>query len=190
MAKMPDPVKGKKSKSAVSNASAVRKAEEASRRSERGPAKPKYTKASTVQGSSEAAKRGAGAARNAMGGFGKTRTSQKSNRAAGVETGGVRKVVVTSRGGNTGGFGRTTGVNAEERRKRGVYRQGRAAGGFGETRGYVNAAKPENKNAFRNMAKRAANASRASKSRAASASASKQKSLAVGRAKGKASRMK
>lgn len=50
--------------------------------------------------------------------------------------------------------------------------------------------KPENKKAFKNMAKKEANKSRAQISRSASAASAKQKGLAMGRAKGKVNRMK
>lgn len=75
MAKLPDPVKKKTAKSAVSRSAAIKKAETATAKAERGPVAPKsrYPKMSTASGAAEAAKRGAGAARNAMGGFGKTK---------------------------------------------------------------------------------------------------------------------
>lgn len=78
MAKLPDPVKKKASKSGVSRSAAIKKAETATAKAERGPAKARYPKMTTVSGASEAAKRGAGAARNKMGGFGATAKRSQS----------------------------------------------------------------------------------------------------------------
>ena len=87
MAKMPDPVKKKAVKSAVAKKAAMKKAEVAESKASRGPvaSKSRYPKQSTLKGATEAAKRGAGAARNKMGGFGKT-----APRRAAVKGGTVR----------------------------------------------------------------------------------------------------
>lgn len=90
MAKLPDPVKKKTSKSGVSRSAAIKKAEAATSRAERGPAKARYPKMTTVSGASEAAARGRAAARvdkRGSSGFGATkpRSSGSSLRATGAE---------------------------------------------------------------------------------------------------------
>ena len=125
MAKLPDPVKKKVAKSGVSRSAAIKKAQTAEAKASRGPvaSKSRYPKMSTASGAAEAAKRGAGAARNAMGGFGKTKASPiisnedkigsqrnrqraiaKKQSTARAEAAKPKRV---TRGGNTGGFGAT-----------------------------------------------------------------------------------
>lgn len=74
MARMSDPVKGKKSVPTTSKKTAIAKATMATGKAERGVVAPKsrYPQMSSASGAAAAAKRGSGAERSKMGGFGKT----------------------------------------------------------------------------------------------------------------------
>lgn len=171
MAKYPDPVKPKKVKSAVSSAAAIRKAEAATAKAERGPvaSKSRYPKMSTASGAAEAAKRGAGKARNAMGGFGKTKARPMISNEGKAANQAARRKAIEERKKATAGSRST--LSADDKLAYGRYRQGRAGGGFGKTRGYVSAPTPEDRAGSKRNVKRTAEANRASQRAAANKSA-------------------
>lgn len=163
MAKVPTPPKKKVAKSAVAPKVAVAKASAAEAKASRGPVAPKvrYPKMSTAQGASEAAKRGAGAARSAMGGFGKTAARPMiSNEGKAANQAARRKAIA----------GRKSAVAKAEKNM------------------FASAPTPSDRLGSKKNVKRAANAARAKVVRSANVAAKKQKSLAVGRAKAKMSK--
>lgn len=190
MAKQPYPPSKKVAKSAVPKSVAIRKAQTAEAKASRGPVAPKvrYTSMSTASGASAAAKRGAGAERNKMGGFGKTKARPMISNEGKVANQKARRDAIAARKKATAGSRST--MSAEDKTKAGVYRQGRAGGGFGKTRGYVSAPTPADRLGSKKNVKRAANANRASKAVAANVAAKKQKAQAVARAKSKVSKIK
>ncbi len=160
MAKMPDPVKKKAVKSAVSRSKAIEKASIAEAKASRGQVmqKARYPKMSTASGAAEAAKRGAGKARNSMGGFGKTKArpmisnegkvaNQASRRKAIAERKSInatRSASAKKRNAIGGGFGASTAearqaaadrkTQAAATRSNAAKKRNAVGGGMGKTR--------------------------------------------------------
>ncbi len=185
MAKMPDPVKKKTVKSAVSRSKAIEKASAAEAKASRGQVmqKVRYPKMSTASGAAEAAKRGAGVARNAMGGFGKTNARPMISNEGKVANQASRRKAIAGR--------KAANAKIAKKQRTQVTSPTGSKSPFGYYKVYEKPAMTSaDKAGSQRNRQRAIAKTQASTRAKASAAAKKQKSLAVGRAKSKANRMK